>query len=76
MIEAGTFRRGVSYSETVDGRVYAIRILPVRRLDGSKARALTWEIAMRRPKTVYLACGTAGSEEEAKAVVASIIRNT
>ena len=33
MIEAGTFRRGVSYSETVDGRIYAIRILPVRRLD-------------------------------------------
>ena len=53
--------------------LYFGRVRPVKRLDGSRTKARTWEVAWRRPRQTYLGCGTAASKEAAKAAIAELI---
>ena len=75
MIGIGTSRRPSTGVKTIvrGDRVFSIRVRPLRRLDGSLSGRRSWEIAQRRPTSVYLGCGTAHSEAETEAAINAAI---
>ena len=50
----------------VEGCVFVIHVRKAKRLDGTRARAYSWEATCRKPEPLILGCGTATSSEDAK----------